>query len=84
MDKRGNVGSCLIWFREVARSSKALQIGLPVCKEGVVVEGGCVKIVTMSVAACFKKSTNLMSGKLTFLGRKVMVSQILVLCKEGK
>ena len=60
------VGSCSIWFREVARSSKALQIGSPACKEGVVVEGGCVKIVMMSVAACFKKSTNLISGKLTF------------------
>ena len=65
-DKLGKVGSCLIRFREVARSSKALQIGSPACKEGVVVEGGCVKIVTMSVAACFKKLTNLISGNAIF------------------
>ena len=41
-------------------------------------------MVTMSVAACFKKSTNLISGKATFLGRKVTVSQILVLLDLGK
>ena len=65
-DELGKVGSCSIRFREVVRSSKALQIGSPACKEGVVVEGGCVKIVMMSVAACFKKLTNLISGKITF------------------
>ena len=41
-------------------------------------------MVMMSVAASFKKSTYLILGKLTFLGRKVTVSQILVLLDFGK
>ena len=80
----GKVGSCCTQFRLVARSSNALQIGSPACKERVVVDGGCVKMLITSVAACCKKSTSWISGNVTFLGRKVIVSHILVLCKVGK
>ena len=38
------------------------------------VAGGWVKIVIMSVAACYKKSTSLTSGNFIFFGKKVTVS----------
>ena len=41
-----------------ANVSKALRTGSPASKLGVVVDGGCVRIVIMSVAACLRKSTN--------------------------
>ena len=68
----------------MARLNNALQIGSPVCKEGVVVDGGCVKMVIMSVAACCKKSTSCISENVTFLGRKVTVSHILLRIVERK
>jgi hypothetical protein len=41
-----------------ANVSKALRTGSPASKLGVVVDGGCVRIVIISVAACLRKSTN--------------------------
>ena len=41
-----------------ANVSKALRTGSPASKLGVVVDGGFVRIVMISVAACFRKSTN--------------------------
>ena len=41
-----------------ANVSKALRTGSPASKLGVVVDGGFVRIVIISVAACFRKSTN--------------------------
>ena len=42
----------------LANVSKALRTGSPASKLGVVVDGGCVRIVIISVAACLRKSTN--------------------------
>ena len=41
-----------------ANVSNALRTGSPASKLGVVVDGGFVNIVMISVAACFRKSTN--------------------------
>ena len=46
----------------------------PASKEGQRVDGGCFKRVTISVAACFKKSDNLTSGNGMEWGKKVAVS----------
>ena len=43
----------------VANSGNAFLTGLPSCKVGVVVDGGLVRMVIMSVAACLRKSTSL-------------------------
>ena len=42
------------WFNVVAISRSAFLTGSPARKEGTVVDGGCVRSVTISVAACFK------------------------------
>ena len=77
-------GSVLTRFKFVTISSNALRIGSPACKDGVVLNGGCVKIVTISVVSCCKKLVSWTSGNLTFLGRKVTVAHILVLHDWGK
>ena len=41
-------------FNCSARVSSALRTGSPADSEGVVEEGGCVKMVMMSPAACFR------------------------------
>ena len=47
-------GMGCILFSCVARVSNALRTGSPACRLGAVVEGGCVRMVVMSEAACFK------------------------------
>ena len=42
----------------VAISRSAFLVGSPAWREGVVVEGGAVRIVIISVAACLKKSSS--------------------------
>ena len=46
-------------FNCSASIMSALQTGSPACNEGDVVEGGCVRILVMSSAACRKKSYSL-------------------------
>jgi hypothetical protein len=48
------------------------------------VEGGEASIVIISVAACFKKSSSLTSGKGTVVGKNVTVSHILIVLVRGK
>ena len=49
-------------------------MGSPTCKLEVVVEGGSVKIVIMSFAACLHKSSIFTFGKGMTVGNKVTVS----------
>ena len=55
----------------------ALRTGSPACKVGVVGDCGCVRMVIISLAACRRKSSNLISGNGIVLGKKVTVSQSL-------
>ena len=52
-------GRVSILFSCVANSSNAFLTGSPACNVGVVVDGGLVRMVIMSVAACLRKSTSL-------------------------
>ena len=61
-------GIVSILFNCFANVSNALRTGSPASKLGVVVEGGFVKIVMISVAACFRKSTSLTCGNGTLVG----------------
>ena len=42
------------------------------------VEGGRVRMVNMSLAACYRKSSSFISGNNTVVGKKVAVSQSLI------
>ena len=59
MSTLGGSGRVSILFSCVASSSNAFLTGSPACNVGVVVEGGLVRMVIMSVAACLRKSTSL-------------------------
>ena len=48
----GGMGSILLSC--VASVGNVLRTGSPACRLGAVVEGGCVRMVIMSEAACFK------------------------------
>ena len=41
-----------IWPKCLESSNNAFLVGSPACNDGTTVEGGCVRIVTISVAAC--------------------------------
>lgn len=69
---RGRRGFVL--FKIVAISSKSFLVESPACKLGVVVDRVTIKIVMMSVVACFRKSVKLISGKGISFGKKVAVS----------
>ena len=79
-----DVGRSSTLFKIVAISRSALRVLSPTCKEGVVVEGGDVKMVIMPVAACFKKSSRCISGNLIALGKKVTVFTSFSLLVLGK
>ena len=64
--------------------SNAFLTGSPASKLGVVVDGGCVKMVMMSVAACLRKSTNFTCGNGTVVGKNVTVSHTLTHFVHGK
>ena len=53
---------------------RALRVGSPASKLGDVVEGGTVRMVIISVAACLKKSSKPTFGIGISLGKKVTVS----------
>ena len=71
-------------FSCCAISRRALRIGSPACRLGVVVDGGFVRMVTMSVAAWRRWSVMVTFGKGTSCGKKVTVSHILVVGVRGK
>ena len=77
-------GIASILFNCVASVSNAFRTGSPASKLGEVVDGGCVRRVMISVAACFKKSTSLTCGNGTFVGKNVTVSQALTCFVRGK
>ena len=68
----------------MANVRRALRTGSLACKLGVVVEGGKVRMVIISLAACLRKSSNFISGKCTVVGGKVTVSQSLIVLVIGK
>ena len=55
-------GSFSALLSTVTISSRVFFVGSPACNEWVVVEGGAVRIVIISVSACLKKSPNLTCG----------------------
>ena len=67
-------GSSSACFNIVAKSKRAFLVSSPAFSDGVVVEGGAVRIVIISVAACRKKSSSCISGKGIAFGKKVTVS----------
>ena len=58
-------------------------LGSPAFKDGTVVEGGDVRMVTMSEAACLKWSVIVTCGNGKTVGIKVTVSQTLSLLLLG-
>ena len=77
-------GIVSILFNCVANVRRALRTGSPACKLGVVVDGGAVKMVMISTAACFRKSTSLTCGNGTLVGKNVTVSQFHTCFVRGK
>ena len=73
-----------ILFNCVANVSNALRTGPPASKLDEVVDGGFVRRVMISVAACFRKSTSLTCGNGTFDGGNVTLSQALTCFVRGK
>ena len=68
----------------VAKVNSAFRTGSPASRLGVVADGGFVKSVIMSVAACFKKFVSLIYGNGTVVGKNVTVSQSLTSLVRGK
>ena len=62
----------------------ALRTGSPAYRIGVVVEGGRVIMLIMSLATCCRKSSSFISGNSTIVGKKVTVSQSLIVLVLGK
>ena len=62
-------GIVSILFNCFANVSKALRTGSPASELGVVVDGGFVRMVMISVAACLRKSTSLTCGNGTLVGK---------------
>ena len=77
-------GILSILFNCVANVSSALRTGSPASKLGVVVDGGAVKMVMISTAACFRKSVNFTCGNGTLVGKNVTVSHVLTCFVRGK
>ena len=66
------------------KSTSALRIGSPACSDGYTVDGGSFKIVTISPAACLKKSSSFVSGTGITCGINSTVSHTLSLRCLGK
>ena len=76
----------IIWtrFNCIAKVKSTFLTGSPASKLDVVVDGGNVNIVIISVAAWRKKSTNLISGNGTLVKKNVTMLQSLVVLVLGK
>ena len=70
----GLVGNLSVRRRISAILSNVFFVALPACKLGVVVDGGVVRRVMMSSAACLRKLSNFTFGKVICLGKNVTVS----------
>ena len=68
----------------VANSKSAFLVVSPAFRSSVVVDGGSVSNVIISVAACLRKESRLISGNLTVCGKKATVSLFLSLRVSGK
>ena len=66
--------SFLIILSYVANLRRAFLTGSPVCKEGILYDGGCDNIFTMFEAACLRKSVRLTCRNGINLGENVTVS----------
>ena len=66
VESSGNGSIC---FNCDDNSSKAFLTGSPADREGSVVDGGFVKMVVISVAACFRKSVTVTVGNGTVVGK---------------
>ena len=80
----GWIGIISTLFICVANVSNAFLTGSPASRLGVVVDGGCVSMVMISVAACLRKSSNFICGNGTVAGKNVTVSQSLTSLVRGK
>ena len=76
----------IVWtrFNYVAKVRREFLTGSPASNFCVVVDGGNVIIVIISVAVWRKKSVNLISGNGTLVGKNVTVSQSLGVLVLGK
>ena len=64
-------------FSAVAMSNIALYVLSPAFKSGTSIFGGYLNMEIMSVAVCFRKSSDVTEGKGMSCGKKVTVSDIL-------
>ena len=71
-------------FSCIAKVKSALRTGYPASNVGFVVEGGSVRIVMISYAACHRKFSSLTLGRGTDFGKKVTVSQSMIVIVCGK
>ena len=78
------VGKDSFLFKIVANFKSALCVVSPASSVGIEEDGGLVKILIMSVAACLKKSAVVIFGKGITCGMNVIVSQSLSLRVFGK
>ena len=77
----GNLGGL---FKIDAISNNAFFVLSPILVVGIIDDGGAVKILMISPAACFKKSSSFTSGIGTLLGKNVTVSTSLSALVLGK
>ena len=61
-----------------------MRTGSPADSDGIVMDGGLVKIDVISVAACFRNSVTVTVGNGTVVGKKSTVSQSLSALVRGK
>ena len=73
------VGSGMVstLLRTIASSRKAFYVASPTFNDGVTDDGGCIKMVVISVATCFKKSSSDTLRNSTSFGKNSTVSQFL-------
>ena len=74
----------LLNFPFLYNCSSEFLIGSPTYKLGVVIEGGAIKIIIMSVAACLKKSSIFTFEKVTLFVKKFTLSTYLSSFVLGK
>ena len=71
-------------FNCVAKVRSAFRTVSPACSDGIVLFGGCERMLTISDAACTKKSVRLNEGKSRSCGKNSTVSHALVSFVRGK
>ena len=74
----------MIRFNCVTKVTSALRTGSSASKLGVVVDSGKVRMVIISLTTCRRKLPNFISGNGTVVGKKVTVTQSLIVLIRGK